>query len=288
MDLSNIIDFIQSKKNSLSYGDFLHAIRMALEEPIFDDLRANYGSILKSAWDTATFPQTSSNTVMLVERRQHPNIEFVLHNFMYFVKDRNFSLTIVCSKENEAYIRKILGKHAATTHILVWFEDDCPREKARDEYNIAFQSAEFWQQIRADYILSIQTDCYLRKPLPDNIWEVDYVAAPWAWKPCVVGGSGLTFRKKEAVIDMCRQKFKKKIAEDEFFAHMCMQTGKKVLPLETAEHIFSESRFVDDPVGVHQWWTFLSQVDFSLEKDKEFFIKHFMIYTTLAIPLENS
>jgi len=69
---------------------------------------------------------------------------------------------------------------------------------------------------------------------------------------------------------------------------MCIQTGKKVLPLETAEHIFSESRFVDDPVGVHQWWIYLAQVDLSLEKDKEFFEKHFMIYTTLHVPLENS
>ena len=284
--MEEMLEFIQTKKSSLEYGDFLHTIRVELEYPIFNKLRETYGKTLKESWERATFPTSSSNTVMLVERRNHPNIEFVLHNVMYFVKDRDFSLTLVCSKDNEAYIRKILGKHEATTHILVLFDDDCNRDKARDEYNTTFESAEFWEQIRADYILSIQTDCYLRKPLPDIIWTVDYVASPWAWKPWVVGGSGLTFRKKDAVIDMCRIKTKKKMAEDEFFAHMCLHTGKKVLPLEIAEHIFSESRFVDDPVGVHQWWTYLSQVD--TIKEREFFLRYFTIYTTLGIPLEET
>jgi len=269
----------------MEYGEYIHSVRMALEEPIFDILRANYGAKLKQAWDQAEFPQTSSNTVLLVERRPHPNIEFVLHNFMYFANlgERKFSLTIACSKENEGYIRKILGKHEATTNILVVYETDCGRDQARQEYNTLMKSEEFWQKIDAEYILSMQTDCYLRKALPESIWTVDYVAAPWAWKPWVVGGSGLTFRRKEAVIDMCRQKFKKEMAEDEFFAHMCLHTKKRFLPLEVAEHIFSESRFVLDPVGVHQWWTYLSQVNFEEERDKEFFNKHFKIYTTLNL-----
>jgi len=269
----------------MEYGNYIHSARMAFEEPIFDLLRKNYGAKLKQAWDEADFPQTSSNTVLLVERRPHPNIEFVLHNFMYFANlgSHKFSLTIACSKENEAYIRKILGKHEATTHILVVYETDCGRDQARQEYNKLMKSEEFWTQIRADYVLSMQTDCYLRKPLPPCIWTVDYVAAPWSWKPWVVGGSGLTFRKKDAVIDMCRVHIKKEIAEDEFFAQMCLHTKKRVLPLEIAEHVFSESRFVPDPVGVHQWWTYLSQVDFDKKEDQEFFNRYFKIYSTLEI-----
>lgn len=279
MEYGKLLELIQRHRSSLEYGEFLHTVRMELEGPIFDSLRARYGSALQEFWDSASFPEKSANTVMLVERREHPNIEFVLQNVMYFVREHGFSLTVVCSKENEAYVRKILGKHQATTHIWPYFEDNCDRDKAREEYNLAFKNAEFWEQIRAEYILSIQTDCYLRKPLPELVWTVDYVAAPWAWKPWVVGGSGLTFRKKEAVIDMCKEKPKKKMAEDEFFAHMCLR--KKVLPLEIAEHIFSESRFVDDPVGVHQWWTYLAQVDIPNETD--FFIRHFQSYTTLHV-----
>ena len=267
-----------------------HFLRMNLEDIIFDDLRERYGPVLKEFWDQATFPTTSSNTVMLVERRPHPNIEFVLHNFMYFTRIQNFSLTIVCSRENEDFIRKILGKHAATTHFIVPFETNADRDTARHEYNCLMKSEEFWKQIRADYVLSIQTDCYLRKPLPEKLWELDYVASPWAWRKDLVGGSGLTFRKKEAVLDMCKRGFAgaglcpKGLCpkgEDVFFSEKCAEFSKKIMPFEEAIEVFSESCIVDDPVGVHQWWTYLFQGEF--EKDEVMMNTYHEIYTTLDI-----
>jgi hypothetical protein len=197
---------------------------------------------------------------------------------MYFTYPRGFSLTIACSRENEGYIRNILGKHAETTHFIIPFEANGEYETAHNEYNTLMQSPEFWEQIQADYILSMQTDCYLRKQLPDILWTVEYAAAPWAWSPVYVGGSGLTWRKKEAVLEMCRIVAKKPIAEDVFFSQRCLMLKKKVLPLEEGEHIFSESRFVDDPVGVHQWWTYLYQTD-----DESFIERYTKIYMTLDI-----
>lgn len=262
----------------------LHTLRMKLEGPIFDTLRERYGKPLQEFWDSAEFPARSENTVLMVERRAHPNLEFCLQNFMYFTRKQNFSLTIVCSRTNEEQIRKILGNHIHTTDLRVLWENN-PTEhlKAQQEYSALFQSAEFWESIHADTILSVQTDCYLRKPLPNFIWDVDYIASPWAWKPWVVGGSGLTFRKKEAVVDMCKRVFMKGkiVAEDEFFAHMCIIAKKKVLPLEIAETIFSESRFVEDPIGVHQWWTYLFQCD--LDSEKEFINKHCEVYMALDL-----
>jgi hypothetical protein len=276
-----------------------HKLRSALEPILFDSLRETYGKTLKEFWDNETFPKVTEtqNTVLMVERRIHPNLEFCLQNFMYFTRNKNFSLTIVCSKENEGQIRNILGKHIETTDLRVMWEnnptdmigkeqnnsDQSRWGQAITEYNALFQNPEFWSSINADFILSVQTDCYLRKPLPDLLWDIDYAASPWAWKPWVVGGSGLTFRRKEAVIDMCKRVFMKgkKVAEDEFFAHMCIVAKKKVLPLEIAETIFSESRIVDDPVGVHQWWTYLFQGD--LNSEKEFIEKHCRIYMTLNI-----
>jgi hypothetical protein len=293
--------FLQIAKEckSNTQRPYHHQIRSKLEEPIFSILRERYGKQLKEFWETATFPKVTEtpNTVLMVERRIHPNMEFCLQNFMYFTRKQNFSLTIVCCKENEGQIRDILGKHIETTDLRVMWEDN-PTDmvgkeqnnnepsrwgQAITEYNKLFQNPEFWSSFPAETILSVQTDCYLRKPLPDILWEIDYAASPWAWKPWVVGGSGLTFRKKEAVVDMCKRVFLKGklVAEDEFFAHMCLVTKKKVLPLEIAETIFSESRFVDDPVGVHQWWTYLFQSD--LDSEKEFIEKHCTIYTTMNI-----
>jgi hypothetical protein len=261
-----------------------HTLRKQLEQPIFDILREKYGKVLKEFWDTTTFPKVSEtlNTVLMVERRIHPNMEFCLQNFMYFTRKQKFSLTIVCSKENESQIRDILGKHIKTTDLRVLWETNTDEQNAYLEYNELYKDKNFWNSIQANYILSVQTDCYLRKSLPDLLWTLDYCACPWAWKPIFVGGSGLTFRKKDAVIDMCNKgKHKIGLGEDVFFSQMCLITKKKVLPLEIAETIFSESRFVDDPVGVHQWWTYLFQD--ILTQEEEFLEKYCKNYMTITL-----
>jgi hypothetical protein len=277
--------FLQIAKHSLTNTEKpLHSLRMNLEGPIFDSLQQRYGKALKEFWANATFPKVSEtpNTVLMVERRIHPNMEFCLQNFMYFTREQNFSLTIVCSKENEAHIRKILDKHIETTDLRVLWETNIEADAAYLEYNELYKNENFWESIPAKHILSVQTDCYLRKPLVNSIWEVEYVACPWAWKPLFVGGSGLTFRNREAVIDMCKRGKKKVgLGEDVFFSQSCLVLKKKVLPLEIAETIFSESRFVDDPVGVHQWWTYLFQAN--LDSEKEFIRKYCEIYMTLNL-----
>ena len=255
-----------------------HTFRMELETPIFDDLRAKYGSIFKTAWDTATFPAKSANTVLLVERREHPNVEFVLHNFMYFCK--GFSLTIVCSDANEAYIRGILGKHAATTRILPIYKGIGTRDQGREEYNGLFTMRQFWEAMEAEYILSVQTDSYLRKPLPTSMFSVDYVAAPWAWRIQEVGGSGLTFRKREFCLDCTKTPYEGG-GEDVFFSRLCALKNKKVLPIEERINTFSESCFSEDPVGVHQWWTYF--VEYYTSGKKEMFSDVYDIYTTIHV-----
>jgi len=255
-----------------------HEFRTELETPIFDDLRKKYGAVLKAAWDAATFPARSTSTVLLVERREHPNVEFVLHNFMYFCK--GFSLTIVCSDANEAYIRRTLGKHAATTRILPIYKGIGTREQGIAEYNGLFTTRAFWESMDADYILSIQTDCYLRKPLPSKLWTLDYVASPWDWKREEVGGSGLTFRKKECMLDICMIPYEDN-DEDAYFSKWCGLKGKKVLPFEEAKDVFSESSLSFDPVGVHQWWTFCIQY-YNRGLIKEF-ATIYEIYTTIHV-----
>jgi hypothetical protein len=278
--LSTIIDSIDATYNSNDYNlEIRHAHRIRLEEPIFDYLRSTYGSVLKDAFRMMTIPTTSINTVLLVERREHPNIEFVLHNFMYFCK--GFSLTIVCSDTNEGYIRRILGKHEDSTTILPLFKGFGTREEGIDDYNRLFTTKSFWESINAEYILSIQTDCYLRKPLPPILWTVDYVASPWKWKPTMVGGSGLTFRKKDCVIDICKLSYKTAGGEDVYFSRGCIILQKKVLSFEEQVDIFSESCMSDDPVGVHQWWTYATP--YYLTQNYQKFSEICKIYTTLHI-----
>ena len=159
------------------------------------------------------------------------------------------------------------------------FQENGDRETARTRYSKLLESPEFWESIRADWILTAQTDAYLRKPLPEILWSLDWAAAPWGWKPLMVGGSGLTFRKRSVAIELCQEPSKTFMHEDVFFSQRIFKHKKKILPLEEAKDIFSESYFVDDPVGVHQWWTYLYQSD-----DEEYIKKYTNIYMNLYIP----
>jgi hypothetical protein len=262
----------------------LARLKTTLDPIVFNRLREIYGKALKDFWETASFPATSSNTVLMVEPRCHPNLEFCLHNFMYFTYDKKFSLTIVCSNQNLQFIKQILGKHQSTTRILPLFEDIEEGPKQLDHYNYLFRRWEFWNQIEAEWILSVQTDAYLRKPLPDLLWEYQYLAAPWNWYPYLVGGGGLTFRKKSTVLHICKTlKSNNYGIEDSYFATAVQFFDIPILPLEQSREIFFESTPCNDPVGVHQWWTFAGEF---LTTSPELFTLMFEVYTTLLIPDE--
>jgi hypothetical protein len=254
-------------------GDYskvdIHTVRMMFEDPIYDMLKEKYGTMLKEFWKTASFPhwKDASNTVLLVERREHPNIEFVIQNAMYYTYSKNFSLTIVCSDVSQEYVKKILGKHLETTHLIPWFSGIGTRDQGRDEYNKTFLNPDFWKQFPAEYILSIQTDSYLRKQIPDCMWEYEYIACPWNWNPRLVGGGGLTWRKKSCVLEILELDFPKTWGEDVFFAHGCEELDLKI-PDDTIRHeLLAESHFhkldnsLTDPFGVHQWWTYIMRTN---------------------------
>lgn len=255
-----------------------HRLRTELEPELYEELERRYGSKLQAFWDSATFSKDAPNTVCVVERRCHPNLDFVIKNTMYFAnKSAPFSLTVVCSKENEEFIRSILGRHAETTNWHIPFDINPGYEKARDDYNVWMTNPNFYEQIPADFILTVQTDCWLRKPLPEILWTLDYCAAYWGWQPNDVGGGGLTWRRREAVIQMCRARKNKGTSEDVFFSQMCRFMDAKVLSYEEGKDIFCESVIGENAVGVHQWWTYAAQCD------KETYAKIRELYLTLDL-----
>ena len=254
----------------------IHAVRMKYEEPIYNVLKERYGESLKTFWETASFPhwKDAFNTVLLVERREHQNIEFVIQNAMYYTYGKNFSLTIVCSDVSQEYVKKILGKHVETTHIIPLFTGIGTRDQGRDEYNKTFLNPDFWKQLPAEYILSIQTDSYLRKQIPECMWEYEYIACPWTWNLRLVGGGGLTWRKKSAVLQILKLPFPKNWGEDVFFAHGCEALDLKIPDdiirheLLAESHFHNPDRSVNNPFGVHQWWTYVMRIkDEELKKE---------------------
>ena len=267
---------------TLEYGEVIHKVRMDLEEPVFDHLRATYGAFYRTFWENTSFAKEAKQTVLLVERREHPNIEFVLQNVMYYCSqsEQPFSLTIVCSDANVDYVKGVLGNHVETTQIIPYFKGIGTRDEGRNEYNAAFKSAAFWNQINAEYILSIQTDCYLLQPIPPVFWTYEYIACSWSWNPNCVGGGGLTWRKKDTVLHIIEAMQGKEgfEGEDCFFSEGCALVNAKSPGFEEAMSYFVESCFTETkPIGVHQWWTYW----FPMQEDPEYKKQLLDLYTIL-------
>ncbi len=289
----------------MSAAEHRHQVRINEEAPIFAHLQSKYGEAYTKWWNdpSTTFPTQSSNTVLLVERRPHPNFLFVIQNALYFCKD--FSLIVVCSDESEEFVRKQLGRHAETTDIRPLFKGIGTRDQGRDEYNALFMNAAFWKSIPAEYVLSIQTDAYLLTPLDESMWTYEYIACAWGWRQDLVGGGGLTWRNVKCCIDICEKCLvpipdentneitltKRTVrllppdsanGEDCFFAEGCKALGKAIPIFPERYMYFVESMFYEEPIGVHQWWSYVMTAIMPEEKKKQLY----ECYTT--IHLENT
>jgi len=258
MDLESEVEKIDSVYKSLelssslfkSNAEFLHQKRLIMDPFVFGFLIKHYGPTFKEFWDeTHTIPYTSDKAIVIVERRCNPNLEFVLQNFAYFA--RGYAIHIFCSSANLAFIKNVCGPQLQNIHIHVVFDNIGTAEQGKKEYNDMLKTNEFWNRLTEEHILTVETDCYLIKPIPDSIYEYDYVASQWPWSPGEPGGGGLSYRKRSIMKQICEMKMPDIPAQDCFIS-----TGIKMLGAKWSHSYFTESTFSADCIGMHQWWTF--------------------------------
>lgn len=245
--------------------DLRHQKRIRLEPLIFDILKKKYGAALDAFWETQGPSLHPDKCILLIERRIHENLEFCMKNAAYFGRD--WTLGIICSKANLEYIKTIVGKHLPNVVILPFFKDNPGRDQARQEYSQMLMDPSFYKSLPWKNIITMQTDSYFRKPIPPDVLNYDYIAAPASWDMSSMVG-GLSYRNRDAMIRICEE-FKDQIPSEDLF----LDTGAKKLNLRRpsyykAMEYVSESLLFDDPVALHQWWTFFTM---DMEDAQEFF-----------------
>lgn len=241
-----------------------HQKRTRLEPLIFDILKKKYSNALDAFWDSYTPSVDSDRCVILVERRIHENIEFVLKNAAYFC--RGWSLCIVCSDVNLEYCRKIAGKHQDKITFLVAFQGIADRDTGRKEFSDLMKNPNFYSGLPWQHLIFTQEDAYFRRDVPESILNYDFVASPAFWDTTAMVG-GISFRNRDAMVRVCRE-FKEPISwEDCFFDAGTKALGLRRPLFDDALDFFCESCFSENPVACHQWWTYFS-VDF---EEAEFF-----------------
>jgi hypothetical protein len=230
-----------------------HQKRVRLEPLVFDVLKKKYGAALDTFWEDYTPPVQADRCVMIVERRIHENLEFVLKNAAYFC--RGWSICFVCSDVNIDYCRAIAGKNADSVNYVIAFRGNPDRDTGRKEYSDLLKNPEFYAGMPWKRLIFTQTDAYFRRAVPETILEYEFLACPAFWDTTAMVG-GISFRDRDAMVRLCRD-FKEDISWEDCF----IDKGSKALGLRRPAYMealnyFVESSFSKNPVAVHQWWTY--------------------------------
>lgn len=274
---------LNSSKSQEEYNSkqrlMLDNFRNQLEPYVYNYLLYTYGAKLETFWKTHEFPKKSKYAWVLVERRIHPNLWFVLRNLAW--AGPHMSLYIYCSDCNVNYVRELLGDKVKNVHILQIFSGVGTREQGKNEYQVVHKQPDFYRNIDAEYMIRIEVDCYLRRKIPDEVFVTDFYGAPWGWYPDKPGGGGLSIRRVAAMIEICEKLNDfNTIHEDGWFSDRIPELGYEFPGLNHRIQVFSENFPVDNPIGVHQFWTFLG--NFNLD-NKEQFKDHLRRYLTLEM-----
>ncbi len=229
-----------------------HQKRVRLDSLICDILKQKYGKQLREHWLQNPPPKVSTKCILIIERRIHENLEFVFHNAVKF--GQGWSICFVCSDVNYKYCKEITNNHP-NIHFIPLFRGSPSYSEARDEYTRLLVNSNFYKGLPWENILIMQTDSYLRKQIPDSVLQYDYIAAPALWDQGEMVG-GLSFRSKQGLIKITSEFHEEIPSEDLFISRGCNTLGLRRPGFEEAMTYCAESCLYEDPVGVHQWWTF--------------------------------
>ena len=234
-----------------------HQKRVKLEPLIFDSLKQKYFSQLKKAFQTYKAPDASEHAIIIIEGRIHPNLEFLIYNAAYFGK--GWRIIVCCSDLSRPWLESVLGSQASQVEFREVFKGSADREKGRDEYNVLMRSPGFYKSFSQNYLFFMETDCYIRKVLPIDAWKpYDYIASPASWDESILIG-GASYRRRDAIIQVCSEYPSETWAHDVFIDEGTRALSLKRPSFEQALQWFTESCHYEDPVTVHQWWTFFFQ-----------------------------
>ena len=253
--INEIFSVISSIKDTSQFRDNLDKYRHELEPFVFKALNDLYGKEMDDFWNSSIIPKISDKAICIVERRCHPNLKFCLQNAAYYA--RGYSIHIFCSKANMNFVYLICGKQFNNIHVYPIFEDIGTPEAGKKEYNDLLKSYAFWNSFKEEHIVTIETDSYFLKPIPDSIYAYDYVGSRWVSKEKEPGGGGLTYRKISVMKEILELKIEDHEMQDTFASHGIQRLNKKFPTLEEAFYYFIEGHISDCGIGVHQWWTFL-------------------------------
>lgn len=185
-----------------------------------------YQDFLNKQWDVDWDEMPLQNEELecvIVEPRDHPNLERVIKNFAS--KLNKYSFTWYCSKSNEHCLDDKLPSEALKKIKRVVFCDD---NITISQYNELMTSQSFYASFSSKRILIFQTDAGCLRSNIEDFLKYDYIGAPWPQGftsqmidiDLVCGNGGLSLRNPKLMKRICEQPnvLYNKYPEDYFFS----------------------------------------------------------------------
>lgn len=263
MSIESILEVIKSEVLMAPAGisERMSHLRNRLEPYIYNYLSVNHYGMLNEAWASYKPPLNSKHAFAIIERRCHPNFDFVLKNIAW--ANPNMALYIFCSDTNENFILSLLGDKAANVTIVQAFTGNVGLQEGKDDYNRLLTSQWMYDCLEdSEYVLTIQMDVFIRRRIEPEIFVGDYWGPPWKWDPSRGGGGGSTIRKISSMREICKviEGDPVKEGEDSWMSNMIIKGGYSIPDLDFRCMHIMESIYVTNPVVVHQFWTYIDSL----------------------------
>lgn len=191
-------------------------------------------------------------TAVIVEPRNHKDLDVVIKNVMYYLNENNstikWGLKIYHGNNNELFTKSIIKNW---DNVLL--ENLNINDLSGKLYNDLLKKPSFWNSIPSENILIFQTDSILLRFGIDEFIKYDYVGAPWTRyrEGSIVGNGGLSFRKKEKMIEISTNHIDNSIEMEDIY--FCKYLNKNnVASFDVAKEFSVEDVPYDNPLGMHQ------------------------------------
>jgi len=209
-------------------------------------------------------------TVLFIEGDRKPMTKFNLWNIAHVYGGTDVGLHIICSPRNLKDMKEWTKDWVNVT--ITW-----KALQSLDEYNTFSCSPELYSRFTSTYVLLMQWDSYIFRPIDEKFFEYDYVGAPWreaviddncSWKKpedigdtphARVGNGGFSLRKVLSCYQYCIENAdKNKKLDDVFFS---FDTTLNIPTKEIAYDFAVETKLRDadppkSPVGIHKIWSY--------------------------------
>ena len=261
----------------------LDSFRLSLEPHIYNYLIEKYGKKLSDFWQTYSPPKKANRSIVIVERRSHPNFWFILRNIAWAAP--HLAICIFCSDENINFVKSLVGDKLHNFNIVVAFTGQASRERGKKEVDNLLSNYKFYDFIDSEYIITAEMDTFFRRKIPDTMFEGTYWGNPWPWVPSTPGGGGVTIRNVKKLAAHCKKirpdtSIDLETAQDAWLSDTTYAEKEEFPDIRFRAMHIMESLPSPNPVAVHQFWTYLDSYEIS---NKERFIENLERILTIDI-----